>query len=92
MPPTLATVTAIVSTITAIVGLFVAYLAYRGYLRNESRRMRALSVGILCIAVLPHLVVNVADPLVNVSDATIIVVVTLLHTIGLVAIYTTFDR
>jgi hypothetical protein len=32
--------------ITAIVGLFVAALAYRGYRRNESPKMRALAIGI----------------------------------------------
>jgi hypothetical protein len=91
MPISLTTVTAVVSTVTAIVGLFVAYLAYRGYRRNESQRMRALSVGILCIAVLPYLVAYIVDPLVNASDAMMIVIVTLLHTIGLAAIYTTFE-
>lgn len=32
--------------LTAIVGLFVATLAYRGYQRNGSEKMRALAVGI----------------------------------------------
>ncbi|WP_049987876.1 DUF7521 family protein [Halobellus rufus] len=32
--------------VTAIVGLFVAMLAYRGYLRNGSAKMRALAIGI----------------------------------------------
>ena len=32
--------------VTAIVGLFVATLAYRGYRRNGSEKMRALAVGI----------------------------------------------
>lgn len=32
--------------ITAVVGLFVAVLAYRGYRRNGSEKMRALAVGI----------------------------------------------
>jgi hypothetical protein len=53
--------------------------------------MRALSVGILCIAVIPYLIGYILDPLVNAADATMIVLVTLLHTIGLAAIYTTFE-
>ncbi|MFD1600321.1 DUF7521 family protein [Halobellus rarus] len=32
--------------LTAIVGLFVAALAYRGYQRNGSEKMRALAIGI----------------------------------------------
>ena len=32
--------------VTALVGLFVAALAYRGYRRNGSGKMRALAVGI----------------------------------------------
>ena len=32
--------------VTAVVGLFVAVLAYRGYRRNGSGKMRALAVGI----------------------------------------------
>ena len=32
--------------VTAIVGLFVATLAYRGYRRNGSDKMRALAIGI----------------------------------------------
>lgn len=87
----LTTITAVVSAVTAIVGLFVAYLAYRGYQRNESQRMRALAFGIICIAVLPYLLVTVTDPLMDVSDATVIVIITITHTVGLAAIYTTFD-
>jgi hypothetical protein len=32
--------------VTALVGLFVATLAYRGYRRNGSGKMRALAVGV----------------------------------------------
>lgn len=91
-PPTLATLAAAVSALTAVVGTFVAYLAYRGYRRNGSRRMRALAFGIVCIAVVPYLVSNVAGSFVRVTDAAAIVAITLSHTIGLAAIYTTFDR
>jgi lipopolysaccharide export LptBFGC system permease protein LptF len=91
-PPTLATLTAIVSALTAVVGTFVAYLAYRGYRRNGSRRMRALALGIVCIAVVPYVVSNAAGSIAGVTDATAIVAITLSHTVGLAAIYTTFDR
>lgn len=32
--------------VTALVGLFVATLAYRGYRRNGSTKMRSLAIGI----------------------------------------------
>lgn len=32
--------------LTAVVGLFVAGMAYRGYLRNDARKMLWLAVGI----------------------------------------------
>lgn len=32
--------------LTAVVGLFVAGLAYRGYRRNDAPKMRSLAVGI----------------------------------------------
>jgi len=92
MSATLATITAVVSALTAIVGSFVAYLAYRGYRRNDSRRMRALSFGIVCIAVVPYVVDRVVDPATGASDAALIVLVTFSHAVGLAAIYTTFDR
>ncbi|RLM64207.1 hypothetical protein [Halorubrum sp. Atlit-26R] len=36
----------ITRSVIAVVGLFVATLAYRGYRRNGSAKMRALAVGI----------------------------------------------
>jgi hypothetical protein len=54
--------------------------------------MRALSFGIVCIAVVPYVVDRVVDPATGASDAVLIVFVTLSHAIGLAAIYTTFDR
>jgi len=36
----------IASGVTAVGGLFVAALAYRGYRRNRSTKMRALAIGI----------------------------------------------
>lgn len=39
-------VVSIARGVTAVVGLFVATLAYRGYRRNGSAKMRALAIGI----------------------------------------------
>jgi hypothetical protein len=82
---------AALSALTAVVGLFVGSLAYRGYRRNDSRRMRALAVGVVAIAVVPYGVAYVAQPAVALSDAQVLFGVTLSHTLGLAAIYRSFD-
>ena len=87
----LETITAVASAVTAVVGLFVAHLAYRGYRRNDSSRMRALSFGIVCIAVIPYLILYLFDPVLDLSDAESLLAITLSHTLGLAAIYRTFD-
>ncbi|PHQ38100.1 hypothetical protein DJ69_13440 [Halorubrum persicum] len=47
--------------VTALVGLFVATLAYRGYRRNGSVKMRALAIGISLLTVGVYVVVMLAD-------------------------------
>ncbi|WP_126663689.1 DUF7521 family protein [Haloterrigena salifodinae] len=85
-------ITAVASALTAVVGLFVAHLAYRGYRRNDSRTMRALAFGIVCIAVVPYAILYLVDPLLGLTDAQSLLAITLSHTVGLAAIYRTFDR
>ncbi|WP_345784746.1 DUF7521 family protein [Halobellus ordinarius] len=46
---------------TAVVGLFVATLAYRGYRRNGSTKMRALAVGIGLLTTGVYVAVLLAD-------------------------------
>lgn len=78
------------SAATAALGLLVAWLAFRGYRRNDSPVMRALAVGVVAIAVVPFLVVEFAAPLVALSDAQALLGITVSHTVGLLAIYRTF--
>jgi len=78
------------SALTAAVGLFVAALAYQGYRRTDSSIMRGLAVGILAIAVVPYVVSYGVAPLFALTDAQTVLVVTLSHTLGLLAIYQTF--
>jgi len=47
--------------LTAVVGLFVATLAYRGYRRNGSTKMRALAVGIGLLTAGVYAAVMLAD-------------------------------
>ena len=84
---TLATVGA---TGTALLGVAVASLAFRGYRRNDSPVMRGLAIGIVAIAVVPFLVVEFVAPLLALSDAQALLGITVSHTVGLLAIYRTF--
>lgn len=52
VPPSLTAATAL---ITAVIGGFVAYQAYRGYQRNASRAMLFLAIGILLLTTIPFL-------------------------------------
>mgnify|MGYP006926932326 CR=1 FL=1 len=78
-----------VYALTAVLGLYVAYLAYQGYRQNDSPVMRALATGIVAIAVLPY-IINYTAPLFALTDAQVILLLTLSHTVGLLAIYRTF--
>lgn len=86
-PPTL---TALASGLTAIVGLYVAWLAARGYRKHGSATMGALALGIVAITVVPFLIAHVVGPAVGFSDALSILGVMVSHTVGLLAIYQTF--
>ncbi|WP_121823085.1 DUF7521 family protein [Halostella salina] len=77
------------TALTAVVGLYVAYLAFRGYRQNASPVMRALSAGVVCIAVVPFLVINVGGSVVSLTDAQALLAVLVSHTLGLVVIYAT---
>lgn len=82
---------ATVSTgVTASLGVAVAWLAYRGYRRNESPAMRGLAVGIVAIAVVPF-AVNIVALAVSLTDAQALLAVTFSHTVGLLSIYRTFE-
>jgi hypothetical protein len=54
-------VVSITRGMTAIVGLFVATLAYRGYRRNGSPKMRALAIGIGLLTAGVYVAVILAD-------------------------------
>jgi hypothetical protein len=53
--------------------------------------MRGLGVGIVAIAVIPFLVVELLAPLLSLTDAQALLWATLSHAAGLLAIYRTFD-
>lgn len=81
---------ALASGLTAALGIYVAWLAGRGYREHGSTTMGALAVGIVAITVVPFVVAHVLDPVFGFSDAVSILGVMLSHTVGLLAIYQTF--
>jgi glucose uptake protein GlcU len=87
----LETVTTVAAAVTALVGCYVTALAYRGYRRNDSETMRVLAVGVLFVAVVPYVVSVAVAPLLGLTDAQALLGATLSHTLGLVAIYRSFD-
>lgn len=87
-PTTLAAVTA---AITALAGIVVAALAYRGARRNDSAPMRYLAVGVTCIAVLPYPIVYAAQPTLALTDAQSLLAVLLANIAGLLAILYSLD-
>lgn len=80
----------VATAVAAVVGLFVAALAFSGYRQNDSRVMLALAGAIVAITVLPFLVGELVGPLLSLTDAQALVAILLAHTLGLVAIYRTF--
>ena len=78
--------------LTTLLGAIVASLALQGYRRNDSPVMRGLGVGVVAIAVVPHLVVELLAPLLSLTDAQALLWATLSHAVGLLAIYRTFDN
>ncbi|MFC6723262.1 hypothetical protein ACFQE1_02405 [Halobium palmae] len=58
--------------LTAVVGLFVAVLAYRGFQRNEVAKMRSLAVGVGTLTAGVFLVVTIAGQLGAQADVILI--------------------
>ncbi|WP_459192470.1 DUF7521 family protein [Halosimplex sp. J119] len=72
--------------LTAVVGLFVAYQAFRGYRRNDSRPMLFLGLGIFLVTALPFVVTSVLAGPLGASDAVAVLAWTLLEIAGLSSI------
>lgn len=71
--------------LTAIVGLFVAVQAYRGFRRNGAPRMRALAIGIGLLTTGAFLAAVVADTL-GAGDGVVLLVRGGLSVAGLSAV------
>ena len=71
---------------TAMVGMFVAFIAYRGYQKHGSLTMRYLAIGIVFITASPFLISYVLTPLVALSDPVALLGILGANIIGLLSI------
>ena len=74
------------SSLPAALGLFVSYLAYRGYRRHGSATMGLLAVGIACFTAIPFAVRTLVAPALAWSDALTILAIVAAYNVGLAAI------
>ncbi|MFD1586611.1 hypothetical protein ACFR9U_06425 [Halorientalis brevis] len=81
-----------ITLVTATVGAFVAYQAFRGYLRNASQPMLYLAVGIALLTVVPFLVTRGLRLAVTLTDAQFLLLVTAFDIAGLSAILYSLTR
>lgn len=86
------TLTYIFAAVVAVAGVFVAYQAYRGYRRNESRPMLYLAIAITLLTVVPVGVDYTLATLTGTNDATILLVITAAHLAGVAAILYALTR
>lgn len=77
---------------SALLGTVVAWTAYRGYTRNNSHPMLFLAIGVAFLTVVPFVLSHTIDRVTNATDATVLLVVTACHLLGLVAIVRSFRR
>jgi hypothetical protein len=76
---------------TAAAGVAVAATAYRGARRNDSATMRWLSVGVVCIAVVPFLLTYGVAPALGLDDAGALLGILLANVAGLLAVLYALD-
>ncbi|SEQ83574.1 DUF7521 family protein [Natrinema salaciae] len=77
---------------SAALGTVVSWTAYRGYTRNDSRPMLFLAVGVAFLTVVPFALSHAIDWMTDAADATVLLVVTACHLLGLLAIVRSFRR
>ncbi|GEM_PF-1163566 len=71
---------------SATLGGLVTGLAYRGYRRNASTPMLYLAVGVAFLTVVPFVLSYSIDGISDATDAQILLVITVCHLVGLLAI------
>ena len=79
-------------TVIAVAGVFVAYQAYRGYQRNESRPMLYLALGIVFLTAVPASINLGLSSLTTATEAAILLAITVAHLTGVAAILYALTR
>lgn len=72
--------------ISATLGAIVAWTAYRGYVRNESRPMLFLATGVVFLTTVPFALSYGFDWLLDATDSQVLLVITVCHLLGVGAI------
>ncbi|MFC4548920.1 DUF7521 family protein [Halorussus sp. GCM10023401] len=80
------------AAVTAVAGAFVAFLAYRGYRRNDSRPMLYLAVGIALLTTVPVGLNHALSALTGATDAAILLAITVAHLAGVASILYALTR
>ena len=86
------TTTFFAGAISATLGAVVAWTAYRGYVRNDSRPMLFLAVGVAFLTTIPFLVSYTLDLVFAATDVQVLLSITACHLLGLLAIVRSFRR
>lgn len=80
-----ATYVQVTDVLMALIGIYIAYHAYRGYRRNESRPMLYISIGFILVLAVPF-VLLMAYHLIPFISETVAVVIQTFQILGLMAI------
>lgn len=72
--------------LSALIGLFIAYQAYRGYRRNESRPMLFISIGFVLSLAVPFLLLVVYLAIPALPESLVSLTTQTSQVVGLVAI------
>uniref|UniRef100_A0A7D5KTC6 Uncharacterized protein n=1 Tax=Natrinema halophilum TaxID=1699371 RepID=A0A7D5KTC6_9EURY len=77
---------------SAVLGTVVTWTAYRGFVRNDSQPMLFLAIGVAFLTVVPFVLSHAVELTTDAADATVLLVVTACHLLGLIAIVRSFRR
>lgn len=80
-------VATLAQALTASVGLFVAYQAYRGFRRNGSAPMLYLALGVFFVTTVSFVIPTVAVAALGSSDALGVLAWTVAKIVGLAAVF-----
>lgn len=78
--------------VTPLAGIYVTWLAYRGYRRNDSEPMAYLALGIFLLTVLPAVAAIGLGPLLGASDAASLLAASISQLGGLLSVYYSLTR